>query len=921
MPKNSTATLHYVPSSHWDREWYLPFQHFRHNLVRLLDEILERLQKGELAGPFTGDGQSILIEDYLEIRPEKTEHVRQAVKQGSIIFGPWYVLPDEFLVCGESLIRNLRHGRELVRALGGVPSNAGFLCDLFGHNSQMPQILNGFGVRGCLLWRGVDSRGGARIEWIGADGTSMPAYRFGRVGYCDYTYKVRHADKPAVQADAKKARADLEKFCLQELERVGTGPGLIFDGGDHLFVDPQHYAIIRELAEDNHADFRVVHSSLDTFLEEFIAAGPMQRRLYGELREPGGAPGEDDRQFVIPGVSSSRVWIKQENAACESLLCQWLEPFAAFASHYLALEYPQNYLSVAWKWLMQNHPHDSICGCSVDQVHEDMKFRFSQCRQIAEVCLENTLRSLGIAVGGQLGERERRLCLFNPLPVAREEVVEFTVDIPSDWPEFAEFFGYEPKPAFRLFDNNGAEIPYQRLETKRTTIRRRLRDHKYPQVYRVNAVKVAAMLQMPAIGMTVLKIVGQQRGETDTDHLGQRNVTLTRHPAAPGLRTGHARMENDSLAVEIQTNGGLCLTDKRHGQVYENLNLFESDVDIGDGWYHGPAVNRHDIMSGCSGAQIELDADTPLLTRFIVRQQMELPAEYDGREHRRSDRRIPLLIESHITLRADAEGIDVETRIENTAGDHRLRAIFPTCCETGTYLADTPFDVVERPIALRRDNHLYRELEVETKPQQSWTAVADSNRGLALVCSGGLLETAVLDRADRAIALTLYRATRRTFMTDGQPDGQLSGISLKFRYRLVPFAGKADPVMLFRHAQELAGGVRSVHLDQSDLAGDSGIGNSPANLPLNEGLLRLEGPAVITSLRQVGNSIEIRLFNPSCSAVEVRLFPANAANWNKAELVDFESQPLAEAGLLRDDRSILVRMNPKQIRTIALSRA
>lgn len=921
MSDNQKPTLYYVPSSHWDREWYLPFQYFRHKLVRLMDEALECLQSGEYGGPFTGDGQSILIEDYLEIRPEKAAALEAAAREGRIVFGPWYVLPDEFLVSGESLIRNIRYGRELARAFGGQTSDAGFVCDLFGHNSQMPQILKGFGIRGGLVWRGVDARGGARIKWIGADGTELPTYRFGKSGYCDYTYKVRHSVDPKQVFDADKARAELKAFCQQELGRVGKGPGLIFDGGDHLFVDPEHYQLIKEFIENEELDFKVVHSTLDAFLDAFIAAGSYQRELHGELREPGRWGTTEDHQFLIPGVPSSRVWIKQDNAACESLLCQWLEPFAVMASKLLGMEYPQAYLTTAWKWLLQNHPHDSICGCSVDLVHEDMKFRFSQCQQIAGVCLDDTFKGLAAAVAGKLGERERRLCLYNPLPYARDEVVEFNVEIPADWPEFTEFFGYEPKPAFRLLDAAGEEIPYQRLATRRASLRKRTWHHKYPQVYPVHAVRVAARLQLPAMGQTVLKVVGQQRGEKEADHLGNFDVTVTRSPAAPGLRTGHARMENTLLAVEIQPNGGLHLTDKRTEQSYADLNLFESDADIGDGWNHGPTVNRHDVISGADRAQIELDADTPLLTRFIVRQQLQLPVEYDGKEHRRSDRRIGLLIESRITLRADAAGVDVETRIENTAGDHRLRAIFPTCCQADTYLADTPFDVVERPVALRKDNHLYRELEVDTKPQQSWTAISDADRGLAVVCAGGLLETAVIDRPDRAIALTLYRATRRTVMTDGEPEGQLFGIPLSFRYQLIPFSGEADRPALFRQAQALSGGLRSVHLDAIDIKEIQRLHKQLAlpEIPAVAGLLQLQGEAVLTSLRQVNGGIEIRLFNPQERTVEAGLHLSEKISFTKARLVDFESNPISSDAINVQGSLITVSLPAKAIRTVTLT--
>ncbi len=148
----------------------------------MVDHVLDGWQREDLCGPFQTDGQAIFLEDYLEIRPERAEQVRQLVREGHFVVGPWYVLPDEFLVSGESLIRNLRLGRQIASDLGGKPSDAGFLCDMFGHNSQMPQILTGFGIRGGFVWRGINLVDQHLFLWRGADGTELPTYRFGHDG-------------------------------------------------------------------------------------------------------------------------------------------------------------------------------------------------------------------------------------------------------------------------------------------------------------------------------------------------------------------------------------------------------------------------------------------------------------------------------------------------------------------------------------------------------------------------------------------------------------------------------------------------------------------------------------------------------------------------------------------------------------------
>ena len=233
MTTPTKLRAHYVLSTHWDREWYQSFQNFRYQLVRLLDRVIAGLEDGRLRGAFQTDGQAIILDDYLEIRPERRELVEQLAQAGKLVIGPWYVLPDEFLVSGESLVRNLRLGREIARSFGVEPSNAGFVCDLFGHNSQIPQIFAGFGIHAGLIWRGINGVQVRHVRWRGADGTELVAYRFPGGGYCDYTFQVRHAREPQLAVTPAKVNADLDAYLRYEAEHTEVDPILLFDGGDH----------------------------------------------------------------------------------------------------------------------------------------------------------------------------------------------------------------------------------------------------------------------------------------------------------------------------------------------------------------------------------------------------------------------------------------------------------------------------------------------------------------------------------------------------------------------------------------------------------------------------------------------------------------------------------------------------------------
>jgi alpha-mannosidase/mannosylglycerate hydrolase len=824
------------------------------------------------------------------------------------------VLPDEWLVSGESLVRNLRRGRRVAREFGATPSSAGFVCDLFGHIGQLPQILAGFGVKGALVWRGVEPREQAHFVWRASDGTGLPCYRFGRTGYCDYDYDVRFSHVHSVRFAAAKGAADLRAFLDREAARSTVRSLIVFDGGDHLEYDQDHYDLLMGTRPGKQFPYQVVHSTLDAYLEEMAQhAADITASFEGEMRETGRLPVYKDQQWLIPGVLSSRVWIKQSNAECETLLCHWAEPVGAMAHRWLAREYPAVYLDVAWRWLLMNHPHDSICGCSIDEVHEDMKYRFAQCRQIARRQTLEAARALAAAVAGEVGDRELRVMVLNPLPRELDEPLELVLQVPSQWPCFNEFFGFETKPAFRVFAADGKELPYQRLAQAMNRPKVRIHRTKFPQGYATHDVTVCLRLRVPALGYTTLTV----RAETPVQPspVFGPMIEPTRHPDRPGLATSECSLANEFLAVRIAANGTLTLHDRRTDELYEGLLTFEDCADIGDGWYHGQAVNDQAFVSSAARSDIALVHDGPSLARFRIRTVMGVPREFDFPAMRRSETMTDLIIDSLVTLRAGCPRIEVETRVRNAALDHRLRVLLPTRAESAICLADGAYDVVERPIALPTDNHLGREIAVETKPMQTWAAVADPERGLA-VLSSGQLEFAVRDTGERPLALTLFRGTRRTVMTSGQPNGQLSG-DLTFRYWIVPTAAPVDRAGLCQLGTLLAAGVQDVQLQAEDVP----LYRTDRRLPAAASFLALHGDVVMTSARQEGPGLEVRLFNPLAedarAVLDLTGWPAAASPPSRVGEVDFEGNPRGPARALKGGKASLT-LGPKQIMTLRL---
>ncbi len=908
--------VHYVFSSHWDREWYQPLQVFRYELVELFDRVLDAIASGELVGPFWTDGQCIQLEDYLQVRPERREELAAALRSGNIVSGPWYTLADELLVSGESLLRNLRLGRERVRGFGAEPSDVGFLCDLFGHNSQMPAILASFGIPAAYFWRGLNHHHTRQLRWTGADGTTLPCHRFGTNGYWGYAVNIGQftdhenaaprEDDDGQPSFHRRLRAHLKA----EAAKTPIDAVLLFDGPDHNKLDAATYALLKENLGEMEVDgerFELKHVSLDEHQRAVVAqADRISEEVTGELRAFGTEPLSVDQQWLTGGTSASRVWIKQANCRCQALLCHWAEPWGVFAEAARGRPEAPGFLGLAWAMLMQNHPHDSICGCSTDAVHRDMADRFRQVEQLARKSTDESLSRIAGGIDAELDPAEERLCVFHPLPRERLGVAELELSVPSDWPT-AENFGVDEEEKVRLLllDEGGERVPFQLLGQRRDAKRLVRLPARNPFQERVHRVRIAARLDLPAMGWRTLRLAPVPAGQPTPGRVIGR-----------GIATGTASLDNGRLRVSVAADGTLELLDHGGGATYRGLLGLEDSGDVGDGWhFEAPANNR---VVGSAGAEVSVAVveDGPLQATLEVTTTLRVPAAHDRHAQRRSADTVELPVTHRVTLRAGERRLHVACTVDNTAEDHRLRVLFPTDAAVDRYLVDSPFDAVERPVGLPAEASAWRENAYEMSPQQSWTAAWDGSRGLAVVAAG-LMETCVRDLPDRPVALTLFRATRRTPFTEGEPDGQLPG-PMRFDFTIEPLAAAPDAVALTEAGQALNAGPQTVQHRGSR----SGFWHRPAGLASSGSAALLDGPVVLSSLRRVADGVEARLFNPGAepAAFSLKMSPPAAAAPATAQRVDSESTPLAEPFAL-EAGTLNATLGPKAFATFRFAGA
>jgi alpha-mannosidase len=347
-----------VPHTHWDREWYLPFEQFRLRLGAVVDGVLDTLESDPSFTTFTLDGQAIVLEDYVEVRPENEGRLRELLAAGRLEVGPSYLLPDEILVGGEPLVRNLLLGREVCHRFGVEPSTAGYLPDSFGHPAQIPQILAGFGIRTCLFSRGM----GDQLDDVGL----IFRWRAGptEVVACQmHPHYDNFARLTWDQDSEQRVRAIVDAFgdCIRA---AGSNEILLANGSDHLPIEPELPEILARLSQTFGAEFRIgrydEHEPRSEGLPEY------EGELVGSRL-----------QNVLRGVNSARIYLKQANARAEQRLLS-IETAASLRTLRGEASYPRADLRLAWRDLLRNHPHDSICGCSCDEVHRDMLVRYEQ---------------------------------------------------------------------------------------------------------------------------------------------------------------------------------------------------------------------------------------------------------------------------------------------------------------------------------------------------------------------------------------------------------------------------------------------------------------------------------------------------------------------------------------------------------------
>ena len=872
--------IFYINSSHWDREWYVPFQSFRYNLVDMINSLLDIMENDPEYKIFCLDGQTIVLEDYEEIEPERAKTLKRFIEEGRIIVGPWYVMPDEFLLSGESLIRNLMVGDKIAKKWGGKPMKYGYVNDIFGHIAQMPQIFRGFDIKGSYLGRGLGNTDYNHFVWKSPDGSEC------------YT---------TIGSYSIFARNHISKFDNDEFDQIlidwirlyesGSEAPVIFfsNTDDHKFPTAQTPYVIKRI-EQLFPDMEVCHTSPSSMADELELYKDKLPQITGELSKPREKYiGHGSNLPLLYHCLSSYYPLKYENDYCQNLLEKKIEPMVAF-SNIDGNKINHTFVDLAYKYLLQNHPHDSICGCSADQVHKDMIYRFDQVKEISDKLYETFTSFETDVFKKEENSSEYEIKLYNNLLTDVDEYRIVKVNFYKGFKNVvAGYAGKEFHNNFSIYDIDGDKIEYQIVNIDRNVEKRIPNTFQGLGIYDVYSL--AFKVKIPACGYTILRVVPE----------------VNRVAYFNPLNSGSNWAENDYLRFEISMNGEISIYDKRTGKSFNYLNELFDNGEVGDGWQHETPINDIEY-NGCSTPiQISKVSNGLALVTFNVIKEISLPIHLDSTSLSRSEKHSKMRIEYSVTLKRDSKYVEVEMSVDNNIKDHRLRLMFDTGIKGGNYFAGQPFCFVERPVGIDKSTITWNEPECIERNMNGIVGKRDNNgNGLAFVSPAGLHECAGFDNENGSIGITLFRSFDRVFLQTKAITSQLQQ-KMHFKYAIVPLSNDESYADLLRIQNKLS----SMDIAFSRKVYDDCQMKSPFSyLKINDNNIILS----IFKCAEDKNGYIVRMFNACEDVINTRL--DISFEFSKTYSCNMNEEIISE--IENSDSFVKLSFKPWEVKTIKI---
>lgn len=906
-------TMHVISGTHWDREWRYTAEQSLLRLAMLVDRVIEVLEKDKDYACFHLDGGTVILEDYLAIRPENEARLRKLMQQGRIYTVPWYTLPEMSTVSGESLVRNILLGVRMGRQFDGL-MKTGYTATSYGAISQLPQLYAGFGMDTVLSYRGTNKHQVPPIAmWEGSDGTRLchirgfdevtrnnwfffPHYKLvlGKDPR-DLSTKWKSSDWPVHMADDLFETAiqlknecfdfntdtELQKKAIERLAQQAMPQAI---GDNLLALDMEDNAIpyqnlskLIKAINTAQDDYLVKHTSMDEFFDAALASVKRESLpvLKGEIRCTAIEVGFNG---LLGATHSSRIPLKLMNDEAQTELVNVAEPMSSLSAM-LGGSYEQRLLDRAWLDLLKNHAHDSICGAAIDAAHTDNPTRFRTVVSISRECSRKATEEIWtkLDIQSTFNEGDLSITFFNTLPFARTGVQQVVIDVPQI--TFGNFTveqvsgagpiieGFDPDQMvtyeyFDIVDEKGNKVPNKLVEREKTLIEVERQLDSNSATCDVIRNRILMEIDIPAMGYRTYALRPRKRSYVTNPQPGKDR---------PMIAQGEGVLENEYLRVSIKSNGTFDMLDKATGKTYSEMHYFCDNGSIGNAHLNKTPLRDYTITSLGNSAAITLLENNALRATWQIDLTLRIPASAHLDGTNRSVHKIDLPITTHLTLKKGARRLEIKTLVENSARDHRLRILFPTDIKTDYAYAAGPFDVLKRKVQwlVTGDN---MEGHHPFMPMQDFVTVSDDAIGLSFL-SKGLEEYEVVDDPRRTLAITLLR-THRAYMLANRgaktPDeenrqrGSHCLGTIEFNYALYPHKDNWSAANVVSEAHDFKIPYRIIQ----------GVPKH-GKLPPTQSLLAVEPSQHIHMsgfCRQAdGNGYILRLWNSSSKAVKTTI--------------------------------------------------
>lgn len=631
---------------HWDREWYFSTEESQVLLVNNMDEIMTMLEDNPDYPSYVLDGQTAILEDYFAAKPENFERVKHLVQQGRLKIGPWYTQTDEMIIGAESMTRNLLYGFKDSHRLG-KPMMVGYVPDSFGQSAQTPMILNQFGIKRSLFWRGFTQNKGtnsSEFKWCSQDGSEVFSENF-PLGYAAGKY---------LESNEKTLKIRMDGI-LSVLDKRANGQDeLLPNGHDQMPIQKNIKAII-QLLNKLYPERQFKLSSYENLFKALERQSKVPV-VQGEMLD-----GKNAR--IHRSIYSVRMDLKVYNARIENKITNILEPLASLAKS-LGIPYQHGLIELIWKELMKNHAHDSIGGCVSDKVNKEIWSRYLIVEERVDVLTEFYKRKLTEAVNSK--DKNDKLTLFNLLPDRPNELTTVTIITKSN--------------GFELLDENKKAISFNVVKRQKIDagiIDRQIVAHGDYTPF--NKFQIELNCPVSQFGYQTLMVVPNT---TDLQENGRKAKTV----------------ETDFYHINFEKNGTLSIVDKKTKQRYDGVLNIENQANDGDEYDFSPLKDDTPIFSTnlVKNARILIE-EFKLSYHAKISYQLNLPKNLTERL-KTDPQTAKMEFEFTLQIPKHDRTISISTKIDNQVKDQRTRILIPTNIVAKTSIADNQFGVIRRPV-------------------------------------------------------------------------------------------------------------------------------------------------------------------------------------------------------------------------------